>query len=66
MELLHIVERHLRRHQITPNRFGKDAAGDPKRVFDLRRGRRVGPRLDARLRDYIGTGRKGPGACRAR
>ena len=65
MELLHLVERHLRRHQITPTRFGRDAAGDPQLVFDLRRGRRVGPRLDARLRDYIGTSRKGADACRA-
>ena len=65
MELLRLVERHLRRHRIPPTRFGKEAAGDPRLVFDMRLGRRVGPRLEARLRAHLGSGAKGAGACKA-
>jgi hypothetical protein len=39
MSLLLIVERHLRRSAKAPSRFGRDVAGDPRFVFDLRRGR---------------------------
>lgn len=39
MSLLPVVERHLRLHAITPSRFGRLVAGDPRFVFDLRRGR---------------------------
>ena len=39
MCLLPVVERHLRLHAITPSRFGRLATGDPRFVFDLRRGR---------------------------
>lgn len=36
---LHRIERHLRRFNITATRFGREAAGDPRLVFDLRAGR---------------------------
>jgi hypothetical protein len=39
MSLLPIVERHLRAHALAPSRFGRLVAGDPRFVFDLRRGR---------------------------
>ncbi|MFZ4380725.1 MAG: hypothetical protein ACOYO0_02015 [Sandarakinorhabdus sp.] len=39
MCLLPVVERHLRAHAIPPSRFGRMATGDPRFVFDLRRGR---------------------------
>ncbi len=39
MSLLPVVERYLRTHQLTPSRFGRQVAGDPRFVFDLRRGR---------------------------
>lgn len=39
MSLLPVVERHLRLHAIAPSRFGRLVAGDPRFVFDLRRGR---------------------------
>ena len=66
LELLRLVERHLRRHKITPSRFGKDAAGDPQLVFDMRRGRRVGARLDAQVRGHIASDREGAGTCTGR
>lgn len=39
MSLLQVVERHLRRSDLAPSRFGREVAGDPRFVFDLRRGR---------------------------
>ena len=39
MHLLHAIERHLRQTGIKPARFGREAVGDPRFVFDLRRGR---------------------------
>ena len=48
MSLLLVVERHLRRSEQAPSRFGRDVAGDPRFVFDLRRGRE--PRAKTRQR----------------
>jgi hypothetical protein len=39
MSLLPVVERHLRAHSVPPSRFGRLVTGDPRFVFDLRRGR---------------------------
>ena len=39
MRLLPVVERHLRAHSVPPSRFGRLVTGDPRFVFDLRRGR---------------------------
>lgn len=49
MHLLSLIERHIRRHDIPPTRFGRDAAGDPRLVSDLRLGREPGERLKARV-----------------
>jgi hypothetical protein len=48
MSLLPVVERHLRAHALAPSRFGRLVAGDPRFVFDLRRGRE--PRAATRER----------------
>lgn len=53
MSLLQIVERHLRRSAIAPSRFGREVAGDPRFVFDLRRGREPRPATMARVTDFI-------------
>lgn len=42
------VERFISARQITPTRFGKDFAGDPLFVFQLRDGRE--PRTETRQR----------------
>ncbi len=39
MTLLTAVERHLKARDIPASRFGREAARDPRFVFDLRRGR---------------------------
>jgi hypothetical protein len=51
--LLHRVERHLRRFDVPPARFGTEALGDPRFVFDLRRGREPRARTVARVETYI-------------
>ena len=53
MSLLTIVERHLRKRAIPPSRFGRDVAGDPRFVFDLRRGREPRAATAARVRAFI-------------
>jgi hypothetical protein len=53
MCLLTIVERYLRKRAIPPSRFGRQAAGDPRLVFDLRRGREPRPATVARVRAFI-------------
>lgn len=37
--LLQKVERHIRERRMPPTRFGREAVGDPRFVFDLRAGR---------------------------
>jgi len=43
VNLLREVEKFLNRSQTAPTRFGRDAVGDPRFVFDLRRGREPRP-----------------------
>ena len=53
VHLLREVEHHLRRNDTPPTRFGRDAVGDPRFVFDLRRGRDPRPGTVARVRAYL-------------
>lgn len=53
MNLLRRIERHLNRHHIAETRFGRDAAGDPRLVGDLRNGRQPGARLSQRVTNYM-------------
>jgi len=46
-------EKFLRRNDTAPTRFGRDAVGDPRFVFDLRNGRDPRPRTIARVRAYL-------------
>jgi hypothetical protein len=53
MNLLLTVERHLRRSDVPPSRFGRQVAGDPRFVFDLRKGREPRPAMCARVLAHI-------------
>ncbi|QLC20969.1 hypothetical protein HFP51_01465 [Parasphingopyxis sp. CP4] len=53
MSLLIEIDRYLRHTDTAPTRFGRDAANDPRFVFDLRRGRECGPKLRARVEAYM-------------
>ena len=54
--LLVEIERCLRRRRMSPSRFGRDAARDPRFVFDLRQGREPRPRTAARVLAFIAAG----------
>ena len=47
------VERFLKRNGIPPTRFGRQAARDPRLVFDLRQGRQPRPGTVRRLNAYL-------------
>lgn len=51
--LLDRVEAHIKRLRMPPSRFGREAVGDPKFVFDLRRGRELRTRTVRRVLDYL-------------
>ena len=53
MQLLREVEKYLRRSDIAPTRFGREVVGDPRFVFDLRRGRDPRPTTVARVRAFL-------------
>ena len=51
--LLNRVEAHLRATKTPPARFGRDALGDSRFVFDLREGRRPRSPTVVRVLAYI-------------
>lgn len=53
MNLLREVENYLRHNDTAPARFGRDAIGDPRFVFDLRKGREPRARTTARVRAFL-------------
>lgn len=53
MHLLREIENFLRRANVPPARFGREAIGDPRFVFDLRNGREPRPRTVARIRKFL-------------
>ena len=53
VNLLREVEKFLRQNVTPPTRFGREAMGDPRFVFDLRNGRDPRPRTVARVRAYL-------------
>jgi len=53
VHLLREVEKFLRRYDTAPTRFGRDAVGDPRFVFDLRKGRDPRPRTVERVLAYL-------------
>lgn len=53
MNLLTIIERHLRRSGTPPTRFGHEVMHDPRFVFDLRKGREPGKATVSRVLAYL-------------
>lgn len=51
--LLREVEKFLRHTDVAPTRFGREALGDPRFVFDLRNGRDPRPVTVARVIAYL-------------
>ncbi|MFN3944718.1 MAG: hypothetical protein ACK4K7_07300 [Allosphingosinicella sp.] len=53
MTLLRRIERYLRRSGLAPTRLGREVAGDPRFVLDLRRGRTPRPGTEARISAWL-------------
>jgi hypothetical protein len=51
--LLRRIELFLKRAPMRPTRFGLEAAGDPKLVFQLRRGRVARPPMEKKILAYL-------------
>jgi hypothetical protein len=56
VHLLREVEKYLKHSNTPPARFGREALGDPRFVFDLRRGREPRPRTVERVRAFLEAG----------
>lgn len=53
VHLLRDVEKYLRISNTPAARFGRQAMGDPRFVFDLRNGREPRPRTIERIRAFL-------------
>lgn len=55
--LLRDDEKYLNRSNLSAARFGRDVMGDPRFVFDLRKGREPRRPTEQRVRAYLEQGR---------
>lgn len=51
--ILRKIEKYLKESGTPATRFGREAAGDPRLVSDLRGGREAGERLCRRIEHFI-------------
>lgn len=47
------IELYLRRTRTAPTSLGRDALNDPRFVFDLRKGRKIGEATAARVNAWL-------------
>jgi hypothetical protein len=57
MPLLRHIDRYLRETQTPATRFGREAVGDPRFVFDLRLGREPRTQTVRRVRAFLASRR---------
>ncbi|MDB5698122.1 MAG: hypothetical protein JWN69_926 [Alphaproteobacteria bacterium] len=65
MNLLRRIELYLARSGTAAARFGRDALGDPRFVWDLRNGRQLRARTVQRVSSYLDAREIGASAERA-
>ena len=53
MHLRRRIELYMRRHQMTPTRFGREAINDPRLVADMRNGRELREKTEKRLHAWL-------------
>lgn len=53
------IEAFIKKHRIAATRFGKEAVGDPKFVFDIREGRSPSWRTAERVKAFMAEFRGG-------
>jgi len=59
MSILRRIEQFLRDTGMAPARFGRDAARDPRLVFDIRNGREPSARTIRRLEHFMSLFQRG-------
>lgn len=59
MPVLRKIEKFLRDTGMAPTRFGRDAARDPRLVFDMRNGREPTARMARRIEHFINIRQNG-------
>lgn len=59
MPVLRKIEKFLRDTGMAPTRFGRDAARDPRLVFDMRNGREPTARMTRRIEHFINIRQNG-------
>lgn len=57
--ILRTIENFLKNTGMTPTRFGRDAVGDPRLVFDMRKGREPTPRTTKRIEHFMNIRQSG-------
>lgn len=62
MHLLRRIEIFIRKYNIPPTRFGREAVRDPRLVLDMRKGREPGQRMKMRVEHFMNKREKGPSA----
>jgi hypothetical protein len=60
------LERYLKRTGISASRLGREAAGDPRFVYDLREGRRLGAEMQERVHAWLdaNSGKRAANKCK--
>ena len=53
MHITRLIERFLRDQDLPPTKFGRLAAGDPRLVLDIRKGREIRPEMEVKLRHFM-------------
>ena len=61
--LIRKIEVFLRRTGMHPTTFGREAVGDPRFVFDLRRGRTPRTRMERRVEHFMNIYHEDHHAC---
>lgn len=59
MSISRRIEKFLRDTGMAPTRFGRDAARDPRLVFDIRNGREPSARMIRRLEHFMSIFQRG-------
>ena len=53
MHLMRRIQLFLKRAEMTPTRFGREAVGDPRLISDLRNGRELRETTAARIHAWL-------------
>ena len=53
MHLMRRIEKFLKREDMKPTRFGREALGDPRLISDIKNGRELRDRTLARIQAWL-------------